>query len=79
MEPVPDLHSLALFAVAALVLLVIPGPAVLYPFGVTFVALGSVSDRAYALTAGTLGGWLRRRRTGAAVRVRLRVRRTSAR
>jgi threonine/homoserine/homoserine lactone efflux protein len=30
--------------------------------GLTFVALGFLSDGAYALAAGTLGGWLRARR-----------------
>ena len=30
-------------------------------FGLLFVGLGFVSDGLYALTAGTLGGWLRRR------------------
>ena len=30
--------------------------------GLTFVALGVLSDGAYALAAGTLGGWLRARR-----------------
>jgi threonine/homoserine/homoserine lactone efflux protein len=30
--------------------------------GLTFVALGFVSDGAYAVAAGTLGGWLRARR-----------------
>lgn len=30
--------------------------------GLTFIALGVVSDGAYALLAGTLGGWLRRNR-----------------
>jgi threonine/homoserine/homoserine lactone efflux protein len=30
-------------------------------FGLVFVALGFVSDGIYAITAGTFGGWLRRR------------------
>ena len=112
MVAVPDSHAFALFALAAVALLVVPGPSVLYIvtprrggslqrlfwqgalvntlnpktalfflafvpqfvdtsrtvwtqvvlFGLAFVALGFLSDGAYALAAGSVSGWIRRRR-----------------
>ena len=54
----------ALFFFAFLPQFVDPSRAVwsqVIAFGLLFVALGFVSDGLYALTAGTFGGWLRRR------------------
>jgi threonine/homoserine/homoserine lactone efflux protein len=54
----------ALFFFAFLPQFVDPGRTVwsqVLVFGLVFVVLGFVSDGVYAVTAGTLGGWLRRR------------------
>ena len=71
----PGAANLWLFVSAALVLLLVPGPAVLYIFarsveqgrtagfvsilGILFAVLGSITDGCYALAAGTMGNWLK--------------------
>src|SRR5438552_1826293 len=75
----PSGTSYALFVLAALALLVIPGPAVLYVvaqsiaggrraglssvLGLHFLGLGLVTDSIWAVGAGTAGERLRRSRT----------------
>ncbi len=64
----PDTSTLALFSVASLALLIVPGPAVLYIVtrsidqgrtGVVFMLLGMCSDGLYAMVASSAGNCLR--------------------